>query len=247
MNIDKTKTSSKLTEATFLDKLGHKIKVADVVTQDECWYVEKEKRWVLSHRAIQKIAAIAGISNNYDVEESPTIQPTYKNELEHIVRVTIKCLTKRRGRGTSGCIHNALENTLTVTGEANKLNTPVRGRGYLRKMAEKRAYDVAVLEHLGLYDTTFSEEESAAITDKSFQSVGTIDISNVELEALNEEINMLVDCDSHDKFNKAIATIEAKKQTRAYNDTQLAFLENLKNDRLITITHIEDNTKEKAF
>jgi hypothetical protein len=230
-----------LTDATFLSSRGQVLKVADVVTEKECWYVDKEKRWVLAHKAIQKIAALAGISKNYTVEESATVQPTYKNELEHIVRVTIKCFAKRP-RQRRGCWHDTIDNTLTVTGEANKLNTPVRGRGYLRKMAEKRAYDIAVLEHVGLYDTTFSEEESETMLGKSPSAYQSVEISNVELESLRDEINMLVDCDTKKKLENVEKIIAERKAKNGYDETQLKYLAHLVEDRRQSIVGpVEDD------
>lgn len=236
---------STLTESTFVNRTGQLMKIADAVTEKECWYVEKEKRWVLAHKAIQKIAALAGISSNYAVDESPLIQPNYKNELEHIVRVTIKCLAKPK-KGRKGCIHNEDENFLTVTGEANKLNTPVRGRGYLRKMAEKRAYDIAVLEHLGLYDTTFSEEESETMLGKSPASYQSVEISNVDLEQLTEEINMLVACDTKAKLADATAIVNAKKKEKKYSEEQSRFLDQLTADRKVSIYGVPES-EDKPF
>ena len=231
-----------LTDATFLNHLGSVVRVADVVTEKECWYVAKEKRWVLAHRAIQKIAALAGVSKNYAVEESPTIQPNYKNELEHIVRVTIKCVSKP-AKGKKGCRHDEFDNTLTVTGEANKLNTPVRGRGYLRKMAEKRAFDIAVLEHVGLYDTTFSEEESETMLGKDVGSQ-SVEISNADLEALKEEINMLVECDTEAKLANVVKLIAGRKTN--YKEAQQKFLNHLVKDRELSIKGIPEE-EERPF
>lgn len=236
---------SNLTDATFLSRSGMELKIASVVTEKECWYVEKEKRWVLAHKAIQKIAALAGISKNYDVAESPLIQPSYKNELEHIVRVTIKCTAKKKG--SKGCYHDDIDSTLTVTGEANKLNTPVRGRGYLRKMAEKRAFDIAVLEHVGLYDTTFSEEESESMIGKSTGMYQSVEISNVDLEALQDEINMLVDCDTEVKLKNVQKILVERTKAGKYTEVQQKYLTHLVSDRTLSIKGPEAASDDKPF
>ena len=236
--------NSTITDATFLSRSGSVINVKDVVTEKECWYVEKEHRYVLAHRAIQKIAALAGISKNYEVTESPLIQPSYKNELEHIVRVTIHCTAKVKGQ-KKGCCHDPIEHELTVTGEANKTNTPVRGRGYLRKMAEKRAFDIAVLEHIGLYDTTFSEEESETMIGNSPGAFQNAQISNVELEALKEEINALVASDTADKLEVAKKSIDEKNKAKKFNDNQFKYLQTLIADRQMSIGTI--NKEDRPF
>jgi hypothetical protein len=232
------KKQPKETTSTFLNSDGKNTKVTDIVSETDCWYVKKEKRFALTHRAILKIAAAAGISKTYDVEESPNIQPSHKNEMEHIVRVTIKCNAKKKGQ-RDGCVHDKYENTLTVTGEANKVNAPVLGRGYLRKMAEKRAYDIAVLEHLGLYETTFSEEESDKLAGKKNKT--DIEISNVEIEALSEEINLLVLCDTSTKLASTEKLILKNATEKKYSEQQVLFLKSIIDDRKTSIYMANDN------
>lgn len=238
-----TKTET-FTEVTFIDRTGTEVKISDAVSKAECWYSEKETRWVLAHKAIQKIAALAGISRTFEVTESPTIQPSYKNELEHIVRVTIKCYAKN-GKLKKSCLHDENSNVHTATGEANKLNTPVRGRGYLRKMAEKRAYDIAVLEHLGIYDTTFSEEESETMMGRNPADFQAKSVSNVDIEALKDEINMLTDCDSKPKLTNVEKIIKERTDKKAYTEKQLEFLTSMVADRKASIFGV--NTEDAPF
>lgn len=213
-----------ITEATFLNKKGLTVKVKDIITQDECWYLEKERKYVLSHRAVQKLAAVGGISKSYDVEES-AILPDYKNGMEHIVRVTIKCNGKHP-EDSECCIHNE-EKTLTVTGEANRQNTSVRGVGYLRKMAEKRAYDIAVLEHLGLYSTIFSEEESEGFRHEPVEYTQSVSILNTDIEHVRAEINELLKSKTDAELSAAWKIVEEKQKTEEITKTQKAFLMNV--------------------
>ena len=223
------KTNTTITDAVFLDSSGKKVQVKDVVSEKECWYVEKEKRWALSHRAIQKLANEAGISKNYEVFESETIQPNYKNELEHIVRVKIKCLAKKKKKG---CVHDHFENFLIVTGEANRLNTPKMGRGYLRKMAEKRAYDIAVLQHIGIYDTTFSEEESETMTKGEKTDGQSVELSNVDLEAVKDQANRIVSCKSLGQLKKEVEKIKKEQKTLGFTEVQMNFLDHLSKQKV---------------
>lgn len=222
----KNTQNSTITEATFLSKDGLVVKVKDVISKDECWFLEREGKHVLTHKAIQKIAAIAGISKTYEVSES-TIQPDYKNGMEHIVRVTIKCLAKPKDPNqTYGCIHSD-ENTLTVTGEANRENTSQRGRGYLRKMAEKRAYDIAVLEHLGLYSTIFSEDESESFKKEPVVSEQSISILNTDIEHVRNEINEMLKTKTSEELSAAWKLVEEKQKTQVITPTQKNFLVNV--------------------
>lgn len=215
------------TDATFLNSKEKIVKISDVISEDDCWFLRKEGKWVLSHKAIQKIALEAGISKKYDVVESE-IQPSYKNELEHIVRVTIHCPVKKKNQ-KHGCIHDDYEDSHTATGESNKLNTTVnRGRAYLRKMAEKRAFDVAVLEFLGLNSMIFSEEESESFMSKSSKDAQPApSISNVDLENLGVEISLLAKSTTKAELKDAVKKIKEMKKTKEYNATQQDFLKEL--------------------
>ena len=169
-----------LEETTFLDKTGKVIKLVDVIDKKtDCWLAQDKKVWILTHAAVEKIAQIAGISLNFDVSESPNISPTYQNELEHIVRITIHCHAGK----TPGCMHSN-ENTFTVTGESNRISVPHRGRGYLRKMAEKRGFDIAVLKHLGLHTMIFSEEEAEEFTHPNARKDTTVLPGSKEFELI---------------------------------------------------------------
>ena len=190
----KETTIAVLEDYKFLDKYGNEVRVVDVIDKTkDCWFLRNKSLWILTHAGVEKLAKIAGISSNYDVEESQTIIPTYQNELEHIVRVTMKCNAKGKKPITElgGCVHSD-ENTLTVTGEANRINTPNRGRGYLRKMAEKRAWDIAVLKHLGLYSAIFSEDEAEEFKNPNEEKDSTLMPGSKEFEAIAEEINLIL-------------------------------------------------------
>jgi len=208
-----------LIDATFLDKSGKKRNVKDIITEEECWFLRRENKFILKHNAIKKIAVIAGISKNYDVVESPNIVPTYQNELEHIVRVTIHCLAKKG----KGCVHSN-ENTLTVTGEANRISVPNRGREYLRKMSEKRAFDIAVLEHLDLYSAIFSEEEAEKFTEKKEPAImpGT-----KAFEDIVTEINLILNAKDIIALRKVAKTIKENVKKEKYSEVQIIYLREL--------------------
>ena len=90
--MDKKKVSKKkeakkkdsLITSTFLNKKGKIVKVADYISQNDCWHLEKEGRWVLTHRAIKQIARVAGISDNYDVEEKILINACVQTSLDDV-------------------------------------------------------------------------------------------------------------------------------------------------------------------
>ena len=220
---EKKKKDSQLVNATFLDKTGKKTSVTDVIDRDDCWYLPRANSWILTHNAIKSIANIAGISKNYEVVESPNVVPDYKNEQEHIVRVTIHCKAKKGEN--EGCIHSD-EKDLTITGESNRINTPNRGRGYLRKMAEKRAFDIAVLEHLNLYSSVFSEEESADFEQKKTKEPDLLP-GTKEFEDVTTEINAILNTKSLIDLKRISKKIKAGIKIKKYTDKQVNYLREL--------------------
>jgi hypothetical protein len=219
MKKTKEKDETHLLNATFLDKDGKTRKVSEVISKDDCWYLARAKAWIATHNAVKLIANKAGISKNYDVEESQNIIPDFKNELEHVVRVTIHCKAKTKG---SGCVHSD-EKDLTITGEANRVNTPNKGRGYLRKMAEKRAFDIAVLEHLGLYSALFSEEESADFEQKKEKEPDLMP-GTTEFESITTEINAILNAKDLTTLKKTGKKIKNGIKIKKYTEKQIKFL-----------------------
>ena len=213
-----------LINASFLDKTGKKINVSDVIDESDCWFITRKNTWIIKHDAIKKIAKIAGISQNYDVDESVNILPEYKNELEHIVRVTIHCKAMlTEGNLGVECVHSD-EPALTMTGEANKINCPNRGRGYLRKMAEKRAYDIAVLEHLGLYSSVYSEEEASDFEEKREPEIAP---GTKDFEFITKEVNAILNSKTIADLKKIGKKIKVGIDIDKYNEKQIVYLRNL--------------------
>lgn len=213
----------KITDASFLDKDGQEVLLRDAVSKEDCWYLSSKNSWILRHNAIKKIALLAGISKNFEIEESQTVQPDYRNEQEHIIRVTIHCNAKKSKEG-KGCVHSD-EDHLTITGEANRINTPNRGRGYLRKMAEKRAFDIAVLEHLDLYSKVYSEEESDDFAQTVREPV--LMPGTKEFQQVTDEVNAILKAKVKEDFKKINISIKKNKTAGKYSDQQLRYLREL--------------------
>jgi hypothetical protein len=225
--IAKKEEKDTIMNESFLDSSGKEVKISSIIDKDDCWTLKSKEnlKWILTHKAIKKIAEIAGISKNYDVEESET-KPEYKNELEHLIRVTIKCNAKAKG---AGCIHSD-EKTQTITGEANRINTPDRGRGYLRVMAEKRAYDIAVLEHLSLRDKVYSKEEAddfASDEEMKKRKEPTIMPGTREFEQINKEINAILNANDIKMLEKIAKGLKKRVAENKYTEKQIKYLREL--------------------
>lgn len=221
-----SKPKRTITDAEFLGRNSKKVKISDIVSTEDCWLLEKENKWILSHKAVQEIAKVAGVSRSFEVAESPNILPNFKNDMANVVRITIRCYAKKKEED-KGCIHNEDVDTHTVTGEATRRNTtPGRGGDFLRKMAEKRGFDIAVLEHLGLHSLVFSEEEAEQFMEKTKKNfIPQESISDKELEAMKIEIGQITTSKTKDELTEAAKLIRENKTK--YNETQRKFLEEL--------------------
>jgi len=220
----KKEKKEEIIDATFLDAKGKVINVKDIISKDDCWIGPKKDRWILTLKAVQVIAKIAGISKTFEVEESEHIVPDYKNELAYIVRVKIHCRACASKPNPEDCVHG--ERSLTATGEANRINCPYRGRDYLRKMAEKRAYVIAVLEHLDLYSVIYCEEEAESFSPKKEPKImpGT-----KAFEELIQEINAILESKDTKELLKVGRKIKAGKKIGKYSPLQLEYLRDLFN------------------
>jgi hypothetical protein len=208
--------------ATFLDAQGKTINVKDVINKEDCWKIKD--KWVITYRAAKQIAKTAGISKNFKVEESEHVVPDYRNDLSYIVRVTINCKACASKSNPDECIHG--ERTLTATGEANRKNCASRGHDYLRKMAEKRGFMIAVLEHLDLYSAIFCEDESDDFVQKKEVNLMP---GMRDFELLVPEINAILECKTEQEIKKVGKKIKAGVKINKYNPKQLEYLRNLYN------------------
>lgn len=120
---------------TFKLKNGKTKKLIDVLKEGDWWELKKQKHvvYILLHSAVKKIADEAGIKSN--PEYKILTQPNYDNNYQYTIQITI---TDAKGRST------------TDIGEVNRSNLGLRGRNNPANMAQKRAYDRAVLTHLGI-------------------------------------------------------------------------------------------------
>ena len=62
-------TKEEIIDAQFLDAKGKTINVKDVILKEDCWKGPKEK-FIITYKAAKHLAKLAGISKNFDVEES---------------------------------------------------------------------------------------------------------------------------------------------------------------------------------
>jgi len=206
----------KIIESTFLDSKGKSIKVSDTICKDDCWFLKRANKWVLSHQGIEKLAKIGGIAQTYSVSE-PIVQPSYENELEYLFRITIHC--KALLKNNKSCVHGEMDTQML--GEANKVSAPNRGRGYLAIMAEKRGYDRAVLKHLGLVNV-YSEVEADEFEKEDNEQEN---LKRDEFEAIADDVNKIINSKGVVDLKKILPIM--KKKIESYNLKQQEYLRKL--------------------
>lgn len=201
-----------INDLTFISKDGLPLHIKDVLDEKELWESKNRKgsSFIISHAGFEKIAQLAGISLDYDVKESDTVQPSYKNELEHIVRVTIY---RRAKHGTV-----AIDDSFTATGTANRINTSGVGRKYIRLMAEKRGFDIAVKKLLGL-SGIYSEAESSDFENVEENPMYAAP-KTIEFENISDDINSLMLATNVKELNTAAKAIKKKKMKGDYTFSQ---------------------------
>lgn len=140
LKIKREKKIETLPELNGLNQLfktqdGKKLKLKDILKKDDWWELKNRNKiiMILTHDAVKKIADEAGISTNIDY--SILTQPSHENNYQQTWQAKIS--------DPGGKI------TVEI-GEVNRNNLGSRGRNNPANMAQKRAYDRAVLRHLGI-------------------------------------------------------------------------------------------------
>jgi hypothetical protein len=211
---EEKEVEEKIIESTFLNSKGKEVKVSDIICKEDCWFLKRASKWVLAHNGVQKLAKVAGISEQYSVSD-PIVQPSYENELEYLFRVTIHC----KSGVNSKCMHG--EPDTSMLGEANRVSAPNRGRGYLAIMAEKRGYDRAVLKHLGLVNV-YSEVEADEFEKEDNEQEN---LHRDEFEGIADDVNKIINSKGTDDLKKILPVI--KKRIGTYNSKQQEYLRKL--------------------
>jgi hypothetical protein len=93
-------------------------------------------------------------------------------------------------------------------------------------MAEKRAYDIAVLEHLNLSSGVFSEEESPEFEQKRDKEPVLMP-GTQEFERISTEVNAILNADTLPMLKKVGKKIKAGVEIEKYTEKQVNYLRSL--------------------
>ena len=200
-----------LIEGSFISKKNEVIVLNDFLQEGDWYELKKRKSKVviLTHRAVEKIANEAGLKV---VDYKILTQPDCYNNYQYTIQATIE-----NGEG---------EQSIEI-GEANRSNLGSRGRQNPANMAQKRAYDRAVLKRLGI--GVLSEEELQ--DDEELETP----VNKLTLEEQKQIVPILNDI--FKVKNKAQLTMISTlvKKHKDYSDAQLEVLRNLWKKKLAEI------------
>jgi hypothetical protein len=209
----------KIPAVKFLDREGKEASI-DVVLAKEDYWVSRNKKsvnWIVSHRGVEKIAKVAGIKPQINTRFEIQVEPNYANAMAHEVVANMTCEAYEIIDTPSGkklgvldtslkCLHGS-DKVFFSTGEAGRGNTGARGGSYMRIMAEKRAYDRGVLQHLGINGdvNVYSEEEAEAFDKDPGKPLDQI------IEKLSPILNKILNAESKDQLKTIAEEIRKEK------------------------------------
>jgi len=194
----------------FLSKDRGPILLRDFLIEGDWYELKSRKRIVhiLTHAAVQKISREAGITST--PEYTMMVQPSTTNNYTFVIQIRI---TDHTGRQT------------VDLGESNRNNLGLKGRSNPANMAQKRAFDRAVFNHLGITGL-LGEDEIQDEEDTEEMEKLTPEESQVIAPLINELFA------AKTKSVLSAFSNKMKKEKDKYSDKQLEVLRGLYKKKL---------------
>jgi len=194
---------------------ANSVKLSSLLTEKDYWQTNgRIKRTILTHDAIKRLADMASI--NKAVEYAVLTQPNAYNNYQYTMQAKV-C-------GISGeCV--------VELGEANRSNLGSKGRNNPANMAQKRAYDRAVLRYLGITGLLSEEELSDQDPEEKMD-----ELSHDDKRKIAPIINQLLLARSKKQmvlFNRAM-----KEKAKDFSEPQLTYLRKLYQKRLAELQKV---------
>ena len=186
------------------------MQLKDLLVDTDWWDLKSGDKvmYILTHDAVKKIADYAGILT--DVQYSVLIAPNTENN--YLISMQAR-ISDTEGKVTS------------EIGEASRNNLGTRGRNNPTNMAQKRAYDRAVLRHLGIVGF-LGEDELPEQEDKKMHNLSPDEAKQI-VDLLNEVFQAKNKKDLTE-FSKKMLTVKDN-----YQPKQLEVLRNAWNNQMI--------------
>lgn len=200
-------------QQSFQKSDGKPVTLHSVLTSKDFWVTNgKVKRTILTHDAVKHLADLAGVLKNY--KNTILTQPDAYNNYQYTWQVEV---CTKKGECSVGI------------GEANRSNLGAKGRGNPANMAEKRAYDRAVLRLLGITGLLSEEELPDEETPDKMEG-----LTHEEKKKIAPIVNQLILA----KESKQLIAFgnEMKSKSKTLNPAQLDYLRKLYKKKVAEIT-----------
>ena len=189
----------------------------ELINESDWWQSNgKIKRTMLTHDAVKKLADMAGIKKY--VTYMVLTQPDAYNNYQYTINATIETANGEK---------------VAEIGEANRNNLGAKGRNNPANMAQKRAYDRAVLRALGITGLLSEEELSDEENEDKMEG-----LTHDERKQISPIINQLLLV----KDKKQLIVFSAKmKQTvkeSKFTPAQLDYLRKLYKKTLADLSKV---------
>lgn len=183
---------------------GKFVPLSEILTSKDFWQTKgKIKRTILTHDCVKKIADMAGVRK--EVKYTVLTQPDAYNNYQYTIMAEV-------------CMENG--RCATEIGESNRNNLGSKGRSNPANMAQKRAYDRAVLRLLGITGLLSEEELADDEQEETMENLSPED-SKVIAPIINQLLLAKTDAQLS-KFNT-----DMKKRAAELNKEQLDYLRKL--------------------
>ena len=197
----------------FTTKDNKEVSLHSVLSEGDYWQTNgRVKRTILTHDAVKKLADMAGV--RMDPEYTVLTQPDAMNNYQYTIQVKI-------------CNHKNV--CVTEIGEANRSNLGTKGRGNPANMAQKRAYDRAVLRLLGITGLLSAEELSDEETQETMDG-----LSHEDKKSIAPMVNKLILATTNE--NLILFGREMKSKASSFKPEQLDYLRKLYRKKVGEIT-----------
>lgn len=195
---------------------GKMIKLIDIISPKEVWETKgKIKRTIITHDGVKKIADCAGVSQ--DVQYTVLTQPDIYNNYQYTIQARI-C----RGKDCTSEI-----------GEANRGNLGSKGRNSPANMAQKRAYDRAVLRLLGITGILSEEEVS---DDEDYDKQNMDGLTHEERRGIAPLASQLLL--AKNKNDLIVFSNRMKKDSKKFEENQLNYVRKLYQKRVAELKKV---------
>lgn len=205
-------------EQTFISNAGKKYALKNVLKDGDWWELKSRGKvsYILTHDAVKKLADIAGISS--EVDYSILTQPSYENNYQQTWQAKVR----------DAFIPTTPSMTVKVTteiGEVNRNNLGTRGKNNPANMAQKRAFDRAVLRHLGIVGFLGEDE----LPDRDEEKMDTLDPD--EAKAIVGLLNEIFATKNQKELMAFSTKMVTVKEVEMLNEKQLGVLRNAWNNQ----------------